>query len=99
MWNELTVGYHEVSPSNSDVSVAGELAGSAARVPLLSLINAAFILPRWGKMEAGQKDRWYFVVLLFLLFLEGMGLIYFPFFFKFQKRLHFEYENTFIGIH
>uniref|UniRef100_A0A3Q2PSW6 CD226 molecule n=1 Tax=Fundulus heteroclitus TaxID=8078 RepID=A0A3Q2PSW6_FUNHE len=34
------------------------------------LINAAFILPRWGKMEAVQKDCWYFVVLLFLTFLK-----------------------------
>ncbi|XP_047205643.1 CD226 antigen isoform X1 [Girardinichthys multiradiatus] len=34
------------------------------------LINAAFILPRWGKMEAVQKDYWYFVVLLFLPFLK-----------------------------
>nr|XP_040022469.1 CD226 antigen isoform X1 [Gasterosteus aculeatus aculeatus] len=35
------------------------------------LINAAFILPRWGEMEAVQKDHWYFVVLLFLPLLEG----------------------------
>ncbi|KAM8823009.1 CD226 antigen isoform 2-T2 [Spinachia spinachia] len=35
------------------------------------LINAAFILPRWGKMEAVQKDHWYFVALVFLPFLEG----------------------------
>ncbi|XP_037311808.2 CD226 antigen isoform X2 [Pungitius pungitius] len=35
------------------------------------LINAAFILPRWGKMEAVQKDHWYFVVLVFLPFLDG----------------------------
>lgn len=90
------------SPCSSNVSVARELAGSAARVPLLSLINAAFILPRWGKMEAGQKDHWYLVVLIFLLFLKGMELIYF--FLKIQKSLHFDYENNFIdsvkdGIH
>ncbi|XP_014855681.1 PREDICTED: CD226 antigen isoform X4 [Poecilia mexicana] len=34
------------------------------------LINVAFILPRWGKMEAVQKDYWYFMVLLFLPFLK-----------------------------
>ncbi|XP_005471841.1 CD226 antigen isoform X2 [Oreochromis niloticus] len=34
------------------------------------LINAAFILPLWGKMEAVQKDCWYFVVLIFLPFLK-----------------------------
>lgn len=40
------------------------------------LINAAFILPLWGKMEAVQKDCWYFVVLIFLPFLKGMGFIF-----------------------
>ncbi|XP_015241846.1 PREDICTED: CD226 antigen isoform X2 [Cyprinodon variegatus] len=35
------------------------------------LINATFILLRWGNMEAVQKDYWYFVVLLFLPFLKG----------------------------
>ncbi|XP_039982480.1 CD226 antigen [Xiphias gladius] len=34
------------------------------------LINAAFILTQWGKMEAVQKDHWYFVVLIFLPFLK-----------------------------
>uniref|UniRef100_A0A3P9PEG0 CD226 molecule n=1 Tax=Poecilia reticulata TaxID=8081 RepID=A0A3P9PEG0_POERE len=34
------------------------------------LINAAFILAWWSKMEAVQKDYWYFMVLLFLPFLK-----------------------------
>ncbi|XP_029955035.1 CD226 antigen isoform X2 [Salarias fasciatus] len=34
------------------------------------LINAAFILPQWGKMEAVQKEYWYFVVLIFLPLLK-----------------------------
>ncbi|KAM9333481.1 LOW QUALITY PROTEIN: CD226 antigen [Pholidichthys leucotaenia] len=34
------------------------------------LINAAFILPQWGKMGAVQKDHWYFVALVFLPFLK-----------------------------
>ncbi|CAB1340861.1 unnamed protein product, partial [Coregonus sp. 'balchen'] len=46
-----------------------QLVGSAALLPLLSthLINAAFILPQRAKMEAVQKDHWYFMVLLIFL--------------------------------
>ncbi|XP_077410092.1 CD226 antigen [Vanacampus margaritifer] len=35
------------------------------------LINAAFILLRRAKMEVVQKERWYFVALVLLTFLQG----------------------------
>ncbi|XP_054621808.1 CD226 antigen [Dunckerocampus dactyliophorus] len=41
-------------------------------VPLHSgLINAAFILLRRAKMDVVQKERWYFMALILLLFLQG----------------------------
>nr|XP_054607098.1 CD226 antigen isoform X3 [Nothobranchius furzeri] len=42
---------------------------SSCASPLL--VNAAFILPLWGKMKAVQKGCWYFTALVFLPFLKG----------------------------